>query len=155
MKVKQWNCSSFLRYTSPLRIWKLKNEHAWELRKLGEVTEKQFGGGTPTTSNDLFWEGNIPWIQSSDLEEGVFSVAPRKYITKYGLNNSSAQLIPKNSIAIVTRVGVGKIALMPLSYTTSQDFLSISHLKTNELFTVYALYIKLQNKIKVLQGTDC
>ncbi|HFU3800757.1 TPA: restriction endonuclease subunit S [Streptococcus suis] len=126
----------------------------WELRKLGEVTEKQFGGGTPTTSNDLFWEGNIPWIQSSDLEEGVFSVAPRKYITKYGLNNSSAQLIPKNSIAIVTRVGVGKIALMPFSYTTSQDFLSISHLKTNELFTVYALYIKLQNEIKVLQGTS-
>ncbi|HEM4251514.1 TPA: restriction endonuclease subunit S [Streptococcus suis] len=127
---------------------------AWELRKLGELTEKQFGGGTPTTSNDLFWEGKIPWIQSSDLEEGVFSVVPRKYITKYGLNNSSSQLIPKNSIAIVTRVGVGKIALMPFSYTTSQDFLSISHLKTNELFTVYALYIKLQNEIKVLQGTS-
>ena len=106
---------------------------AWELRKLGEITEKQFGGGTPTTSNALFWEGNIPWIQSSDLEEGIFSVGPRKYITKDGLGNSSAQLIPKNSIAIVTRVGVGKLAFMPFTYTTSQDFLSISYLKTNEL----------------------
>ncbi|HEM3725352.1 TPA: restriction endonuclease subunit S [Streptococcus suis] len=37
MKVKQWNCLSFPRYTSPLRIWKLKNEHAWELRPLGEI----------------------------------------------------------------------------------------------------------------------
>ena len=127
---------------------------AWELRKLGEITEKQFGGGTPTTSNALFWEGNIPWIQSSDLEEGIFSVGPRKYITKDGLGNSSAQLIPKNSIAIVTRVGVGKLAFMPFTYTTSQDFLSISYLKTNELFTTYSLYIKLQNEIKVLQGTS-
>ena len=127
---------------------------AWELRKLGEITEKQFGGGTPTTSNALFWEGNIPWIQSSDLEEGIFSVVPRKYITKDGLGNSSAQLIPKNSIAIVTRVGVGKLAFMPFTYTTSQDFLSISYLKTNELFTIYSLYIKLQNEIKVLQGTS-
>ena len=127
---------------------------AWELRKLGEITEKQFGGGTPTTSNALFWEGNIPWIQSSDLEEGIFSVGPRKYITKDGLGNSSAQLIPKNSIAIVTRVGVGKLAFMPFTYTTSQDFLSISYLKTNELFTIYSLYIKLQNDIKVLQGTS-
>ena len=126
----------------------------WELRKLGEITEKQFGGGTPTTSNALFWEGNIPWIQSSDLEEGIFSVGPRKYITKDGLGNSSAQLIPKNSIAIVTRVGVGKLAFMPFTYTTSQDFLSISYLKTNELFTIYSLYIKLQNEIKVLQGTS-
>ncbi|WP_105144452.1 restriction endonuclease subunit S [Streptococcus suis] len=126
----------------------------WELRKLGEITEKQFGGGTPTTSNALFWEGNIPWIQSSDLEEGIFSVGPRKYITKAGLGNSSAQLIPKNSIAIVTRVGVGKLAFMPFTYTTSQDFLSISYLKTNELFTTYSLYIKLQNEIKVLQGTS-
>ena len=127
---------------------------AWELRKLGEITEKQFGGGTPTTSNALFWEGNIPWIQSSDLEEGIFSVGPRKYITKDGLGNSSAQLIPKNSIVIVTRVGVGKLAFMPFTYTTSQDFLSISYLKTNELFTIYSLYIKLQNEIKVLQGTS-
>ncbi|HEL2553972.1 TPA: restriction endonuclease subunit S [Streptococcus suis] len=127
---------------------------AWELRKLGEITEKQFGGGTPTTSNALFWEGNIPWIQSSDLEEGIFSVGPRKYITKAGIGNSSAQLIPKNSIAIVTRVGVGKLAFMPFTYTTSQDFLSISYLKTNELFTTYSLYIKLQNEIKVLQGTS-
>ncbi|HEM5325305.1 TPA: restriction endonuclease subunit S, partial [Streptococcus suis] len=121
---------------------------------MGEITEKQFGGGTPTTSNALFWEGNIPWIQSSDLEEGIFSVGPRKYITKAGLGNSSAQLIPKNSIAIVTRVGVGKLAFMPFTYTTSQDFLSISYLKTNELFTTYSLYIKLQNEIKVLQGTS-
>ena len=49
---------------------------------------------------------------------------------------------------------MGKLAFMPFTYTTSQDFLSISYLKTNELFTTYSLYIKLQNEIKVLQGTS-
>ncbi|HFI0042184.1 TPA: restriction endonuclease subunit S [Streptococcus suis] len=38
MKVKQWNCSSFPRYTLPPRIWKPKNEHAWELRKFDKIT---------------------------------------------------------------------------------------------------------------------
>ena len=46
----------------------------WEQRKLSELSEKTFGGGTPKTSNESFWKGNIPWIQSSDLIEGSFIV---------------------------------------------------------------------------------
>lgn len=128
---------------------------AWEQRKLGEIAEKTYGGGTPTTSNESFWNGNIPWIQSSDIEEGkVFGVVPRKYITKDGLNKSATQLVPYNSIAIITRVGVGKLAYMPYSYTTSQDFLSMSQLKTEPFFTVYACYKKLQSELNAVQGTS-
>ena len=128
---------------------------AWEQRKLGEVAEKTYGGGTPATSNEAYWNGNLPWIQSSDIVDGkLFGVEPRKRITQAGLNNSATQLVPEDSIAIITRVGVGKLAFMPFSYATSQDFLSLSKLTTEPFFTVYACYKKLQSELGAVQGTS-
>ena len=129
------------------------HQEDWEQRKLSELSEKTFGGGTPKTSNESFWKGNIPWIQSSDLIEGsLFDVEPRKYISQEAVDKSATKLVPENSVAIVTRVGVGKLAFMPFSYATSQDFLSLSVLKTEPQFTVYALYKKLQSEINAVQG---
>lgn len=127
----------------------------WEQRKVSQLSEKTYGGGTPATSNKAFWNGNIPWIQSSDMvDENLFGVKPRKYITQEGLNHSATQLVPENSIAIITRVGVGKLAFIPFSYTTSQDFLSLSRLNTEPFFTVYACYKKLQSELNAVQGTS-
>ena len=134
---------------------KSQNTPTWEQRKISELAEKTYGGGTPTTSNEAFWNGNIPWIQSSDIVDGkLMGVEPRKYITQTGLNSSATQLVPKNSIAIITRVGVGKLAYMPFSYSTSQDFLSLSKLNTEPFFTVYACYKKLQSELNTVQGTS-
>lgn len=128
---------------------------AWEQRKLGEVAENFWGGGTPNTNVVEFWDGNIPWIQSSDLSEGVFEAKEnRKYISESGLKNSATKLVPKNSIAIVTRVGVGKLAFLNYDYTTSQDFLSLSDLKIEPLFAIYAIYKQLQKLKQSLQGTS-
>ena len=130
-------------------------DFSWEQRKVSELAEKTYGGGTPTTSNEAYWNGDIPWIQSSDVVDGkLLGVEPRKWITQDGLNNSAAQLIPGNSIAIITRVGVGKLAFMPYSYATSQDFLSLSKLNAEPLFTVYACYKKLQSELNAVQGTS-
>ena len=128
---------------------------AWEQRKLGEVADKTYGGGTPKTSIEEYWQGNIPWIQSQDLSENkVFGVEPRKYINQKAIENSATKIIPKNSIAIITRVGVGKLALMPISYCTSQDFLSLSSLKINELYATYVIYKMLQIEKEKVQGTS-
>lgn len=128
---------------------------AWEQRKLGELSEKTYGGGTPSTANTEYWHGDIPWLQSSDIIDGkLFDVKPKKYISQLGLNNSAAQLVPANSIAIITRVGVGKLAFLPFSYTTSQDFLSMSRLTAEPYFTVYACYKKLQSELNSVQGTS-
>lgn len=129
--------------------------HSWEQRKVSELAEKNYGGGTPATSNEAFWSGDIPWIQSSDIVDGkLYDIVPRKHITQEGLSKSATQLVPENSIAIITRVGVGKLAFMPFSYTTSQDFLSLSKLTVEPKFAVYALYKKLQSELNVVQGTS-
>ena len=127
----------------------------WEQRKVGELASDTYGGGTPTTSNDRFWNGTIPWIQSSDLSEHqVFGVTPRKYISNEAVLSSATKIVPENSIAIITRVVVGKLAVMPFSYATSQDFLSLSKLKTDIVFTSYLIYKKLQSELNSVQGTS-
>ena len=70
------------------------------------------------------------------------------------MQQSATKLIPPKSIAIVTRVGVGKLVFMSFEYATSQDFLSLSKLKINEYFAVYAIYKKLQNELHAVQGTS-
>ncbi|BCG66065.1 MAG: type I restriction enzyme, S subunit [Methyloprofundus sp.] len=127
----------------------------WEERALGELCADTYGGGTPRTSEAKYWNGDIPWIQSSDLsKEQVSNVVLRKNITTNGLRASATKLIPANSIAIVTRVGVGKLAFIPFKYATSQDFLSLSKLKINNWYGVYSIWKKLQDELHAIQGTS-
>ena len=122
---------------------------------MSEIALQTYGGGTPKTANEEFWKGNIPWIQSSDLiEERLFNVKPRKYISQEAISKSATKLVPQNSVAIVTRVGVGKLAFMPFSYATSQDFLSLSELKIEPEFAVYALYKMMRLVSNEVQGTS-
>ena len=126
----------------------------WEQRKLGDVAKRTYGGGTPKTSINEYWDGEIPWIQSSNLSEHeLFNANTQKYITESGLQQSATQLVPKNSIAVVSHVGVGKLAFVPFEYTTSQDFISLSELNAEPVFLCYALYKRLQNDLHIVQGS--
>jgi len=127
----------------------------WEEKMLGDICEDTYGGGTPSTSKSEYWNGDIPWIQSSDIiENTVGNVESRKNITKSGLKNSATKIIPKNSIAIVTRVGVGKLSLMKNKYATSQDFLSLSRLNIDCVYGVYVIWKKMQSEKLAVQGTS-
>ena len=127
---------------------------AWEQRKLGELVTTTIGGGTPSTSNPAYWDGEIPWIQSSNvLEDTLFDVDIPKAITQKGLEESAAQIVPENSIAVVTHVGVGKLIYLPFQYSTSQDFISLCGLKGDARYTCYALWKRLQEDLHIVQGS--
>lgn len=128
----------------------------WEQRKLDDIVKIKTGGGTPKTTNPEYWSGDIPWIQSSDLVEGdIVHVNINKYINDRALKNSAAKLISRDSIALVTRVGVGKVAVINQDFTTSQDFLSLSNFDGNDIkFFAYQLYRLMQENAKILQGTS-
>ena len=127
----------------------------WERKKLGDVANSYINGGTPDTQNKNYWIGDIPWIQSSDLKnDDIWNVNINKYITNKAVNDSAAKLIPANSIAIVTRVGVGKLAYMSQEYSTSQDFLSLVDIKEDLIFIMYMLYFKISKVSSSLQGTS-
>ena len=92
---------------------------SWEHRKVSSLAKETFGGGTPKTGVKKYWKGSFPWIQSSDLTTNqLHNVQPTKFITEEAIKQSATHNVPGNSIAIVTRVGVGKLALMRSSYST-------------------------------------
>jgi len=127
----------------------------WKEMAIEDIASDFYGGGTPRTSIERYWNGNIPWIQTSDLKEDVvFGVVPQKFISNSGVKESATKLVPENSIAVITRVGVGKLALIPFQYATSQDFLSISKLKVDEYFAAYIMHRKMQTVLKEVQGTS-
>src|SRR5690625_4196196 len=127
----------------------------WEECFVHEIAQNYYGGGTPKTSVKKFWQGTLPWIQSSDLSsEEVTITKPNHYITDEAIKKSATRKVPLNSIAIVTRVGVGKLVLLPFSYATSQDFLSLSNILINEYFAVYRLSKMLQKELNNIQGTS-
>ena len=127
----------------------------WKIFSFYNLANMFLSGGTPSTKEPTFWGGSIPWIQSSDIQKDILSgVIPQKFISEEGLQNSSAKLIPKNSIAIVTRVGVGKLAIIDQDYATSQDFLSLSDINGDTQFIVYSIYRMLQKESTQLQGTS-
>ena len=128
---------------------------SWNIEKVSTIANEFKSGGTPSTKVMNYWNGKIPWLQSSDIQKDIlFGVKPQKFISEEGLQNSSAKLISKNSIAIVTRVGVGKLAIIDQDYTTSQDFLSLSDLNGDIQFLVYSIYRMLQKESTQLQGTS-
>ncbi|PZJ60228.1 restriction endonuclease subunit S [Staphylococcus aureus] len=127
----------------------------WEEKKIEDIASQVYGGGTQNTKIKEFWNGDIPWIQSSDVKVNDLILQQcNKFISKNSIELSSAKLIPANSIAIVTRVGVGKLCLVEFDYATSQDFLSLSSLKYDKLYSLYSLLYTMKKISANLQGTS-
>lgn len=126
----------------------------WEEVELATIAEF-CGGGTPSSKVSRYWQGNIPWISSADISEGeIFGVEVSRYITKEAVDNSSTKICPKGSIAVVTRVGVGKLAYMNKDYCTSQDFTNIIKSSVNKYMLAYAVQNAIQKHKERAQGTS-
>ena len=126
----------------------------WETTTLGQ-TGKFIGGGTPSKENSEFWEGSIPWISSSDLtEESIFKINITRFISQNALNQSATKLVPANSILIVSRVGVGKVAITSNEICTSQDFTSLTLHKGSSIFFAYLIKSLTPYLLEMNQGTS-
>ena len=106
------------------------------------------GGGTPSTKISNFWQGDIPWISSSDLfENDIYRIRINHHISEDAVKYSSAKLIQPKSILVVTRVGLGKVAVNEQTLCTSQDFTSLFSKNMNPYYFAYLIQ-KTINKEK-------
>ena len=78
------------------------------------------GGGTPSTSVEEYWGGNIPWITSADIG-GVREINVTRYVTQKGVQESATNKVPNKSLLVATRVGLGKITIADEPICFSQD----------------------------------
>lgn len=97
-------------------------EH-WKWRKLEEIGDI-YSGGTPDRDNDSYFGGNIPWLRLKDVKS-FYVDSSEEYLTKEGLNNSSAQIVPEGTVIVSTRATIGEVAVSKCEVTTNQGFKSV------------------------------
>jgi type I restriction enzyme S subunit len=81
-------------------------------------------GGTPPKSEARFFEGHIPWITSADITQPVVSTA-RSFITEDAVSCSATNRVPAGTALLVTRTGVGKVAVAGCDLCFSQDITAL------------------------------
>ncbi|MDD4353993.1 MAG: restriction endonuclease subunit S [Candidatus Nanoarchaeia archaeon] len=92
----------------------------WEVKRLKDVYKEIGSGGTPSSENLNYYEGNIPWVRSGDLNNSIVEDVPFK-ITNEALNNSSAKMFPKGTFIIAMYgASVGKMGILGLDASTNQ-----------------------------------
>lgn len=117
---------------------------SWEQRKLGDVATI-VGGGTPSTNNDAYWDGEIDWYSPAELGERVYADRSVRRITQAGYDSCSATLLPAGkTILFTSRAGIGNTAILRRSACTNQGFQS---LVVNDDIDVYFVY-SMTDRIK-------
>lgn len=125
---------------------------AWTKKRLKEIGTF-LGGGTPSKTNPDFWAGLIPWVSSSDItDDSIHQIKVTRFITEDAIAKSATKLVPENTILLVSRVGVGKLAVTTKNLCTSQDFTNFTPSEDDVYFLAYYLKSKSIEFLKFNQG---
>jgi restriction endonuclease S subunit len=114
----------------------------WEVKPLKRVF-KIVNGGTPSSSEENYWNGEIVWITPNDLSKltEVYIKDSERKITEDGLYNCSAKKVPMNSIIISTRAPIGYVAIAGVDLCTNQGCKSLVPTKViNHEYFYYWIY---------------
>ena len=123
-----------------------------KIRNIGTITS----GGTPKSSEPLYYGGEIIWITPADMgkqQNHKFFKTSSKLITELGLQKSSAKLIPKNSIVYSSRAPIGYINIVREDFTTNQGCKSVTPLIININFLYWILQCRTKDIILRSSGT--
>lgn len=98
-----------------------------------------FGGGTPSTKERSYWNGDILWVSAKDVSnvDGVFLLETEKKITQKGIENSTTKKLPKNTTIITARGTVGKLCLLGKEMAINQTNYGLKAKNNNEDYFVY------------------
>lgn len=128
----------------------------WVIKKLIEIADIK-SGGTPSTLMAEFWNGDIPWCTPTDitaLNGNKYILSTNKKISHKGLLNSSAEILPINSILMTSRATIGECAINKTPMSTNQGFKNfIPREGINYEFLYYLLKIQKQGLTKLCSGS--
>ena len=125
----------------------------WKEYKLGEICTKITSGGTPKTSEASYYDGNIPWLNTKEVNFNRIEKT-EKYITEEGYNNSSAKWIPKGSV-IIAMYGAtaAKVAYSLIDLTTNQACCNL--IIDNDIADSQFVYYYIQSSYHELLNLAC
>lgn len=118
----------------------------WEEKKAMEICEVKVGG-TPSTSKPEYWDGEIPWINSGEIKNGII-IEPSRYITDLGLKKTSTYLLPKGtSVLAMTGATLGKMGMLSFSSTANQ---SVAGFVTDPITSKFIFYNFIYDQKQIL-----
>ncbi|GAA4300961.1 restriction endonuclease subunit S [Nibribacter koreensis] len=120
----------------------------WEEKKLAEVCDTAKSGGTPASTKKEYYDGDIPFLSISDMtSQGKYLKYTSNHISELGLRNSSAWIIPVDTIIYSMYASVGFVAINKIPIATSQAVLNLIINKRNNVEFIYYSLVKLQESI--------
>ena len=120
----------------------------WEEIELGNICFTT-SGGTPSRQNKSFYEGNIPWVKSGELDKGII-LDSEEHITEEAIKKSSAKVFPKGTLLFALYgATIGKMATLGVAAATNQ---AICGIYENDILISKYLYHYLSNKKRKLIG---
>lgn len=96
----------------------------WEVKKIEDVASV-VGGGTPSTFNSNYWNGDINWYTPTEIGLNKFTHESKRKITKEGLDNCSAKILPIGTILLTSRANIGDASILKSEGCTNQGFQSL------------------------------
>jgi type I restriction enzyme, S subunit len=126
----------------------------WELKRLERLCEI-IGGGTPSTMIPQYWGGEIDWYSPTEIGNEVYANGSSKKVTRLGLENSSAKILPANkSILFTSRAGIGDMAILTKAGCTNQGFQSfVLHDSVDSYFFYSMGYLIKNYALKYASGS--
>jgi type I restriction enzyme S subunit len=127
----------------------------WETTTVGNCVSI-LQGGTPSTTNPRYWDGNIVWVTPGEITKlsGMYISSSERMITEAGLENSSATMLPEGTILLCTRATIGDLAIATKPMTTNQGFKNlICKIGYHNVFMAYLLKTMKNTMLSLAIGT--
>jgi type I restriction enzyme S subunit len=128
----------------------------WEVTRLSALADIR-SGGTPSTGEPSFWDGDIPWCTPTDITalSGYKHLGETaRKITSLGLNASSAEMIPAKSVVMTSRATIGECSINLVPVSTNQGFKNfVPYAKTDVDFLYYLLGTQKKGFISLCGGS--
>ena len=139
-------------YRNTLVFRLLTPKDKWLRLSIGDVAHV-IGGGTPDTNIEDYWNGNIQWYTPSEIGKKKYVTESERTLTQKGLDNSSAKLLPPNTILLSTRATIGECSIAKQECCTNQGFQSLIANKVTPEFLYYLIQTKKKDLLSKASGS--
>jgi type I restriction enzyme S subunit len=127
-------------------------EEEWKETTIGNIADV-IGGGTPSTSIDEYWNGDIQWFTPTEVGKNKYVGKSARTISEEGLKKSAAKLLPKGTLLLSSRATIGEVSIAETECCTNQGFQSLIVKNIDRDFLYSVILTKKEEMKRIASGS--